>query len=49
LGDIQCFTLGKTGDNVHQDNIGVATLNEPLGTGGTDTSGANDANLGWYL
>jgi hypothetical protein len=49
LGDVQRLTLSQAGDNIHQHDVGITLLGNSLSAGGTDISGANDANLGRYL
>jgi len=49
LGDIQRLALRQTGDNVHQDDIGISPLGNSLGAGGTDIAGANDADFSRYF
>ncbi len=49
MENIQRFTLGQTGNNVHQDYIGIAPLGDSLSARGTDTSSANNANFARYF
>jgi len=48
LEDVQCFALRKAGDDVHEDDVGMASLGDSLSAGGADISRPDDTDFARY-